>query len=89
MVAPTEKHCGRCERRLHRTRCGDFGNPKLVARMSGERILCHQLPRDLLRRCPIDATPHVDFSKLFMLCLRIFVQFPAFQREIRLLSVGL
>jgi hypothetical protein len=31
MAAPTES-IGRCECSLYRTRCGDFGNPKLIAR---------------------------------------------------------
>ena len=86
---PHRKHHGRCERGLNRTRGRDFGNPKLIACVSGERIFCHQLAGNLLRRGPIDAALDVDFGKFVVFGLRIVAQFPAFSRKIRLLGVGL
>jgi hypothetical protein len=41
--------CGRCERGLHRTRGGDFGNPKLIARVGAQGIFRHQLLGNLPR----------------------------------------
>jgi hypothetical protein len=41
--------CRRCERGLHRTRGGDFGNPKLIARVGAQGIFRHQLLGNLPR----------------------------------------
>src|ERR1019366_10586452 len=65
------KRCGRCQSGLHRTRGGDFRNPKLIARVGGQGIFRHQLLCNLLRKVLIDTTLDVDFSKLIKLKLSI------------------
>jgi hypothetical protein len=68
------KRCGRCQSGLHRTRGGDFRNPKLIARVGGQGIFRHQLLGNLLRKVLIDTTLDVDVSKLIKLKLRILTQ---------------
>jgi hypothetical protein len=74
---------------LHRTRGGDFRNPKLIARVGGQGIFRHHLLGNLPSKLLIDTTLDVDLSKLIKFKLSILSQLLAFTPEIRMFGVGL
>ena len=66
-----------------KTRGGDLGNPKLIARMGARGIFRHQLLGNLTRDSLIHAALDVDFGKLIKLGFGIRAQFLALSREVR------
>ena len=61
------KRYGRCQCGLHGARGGGLRNAKLIAGVGGKGIFRHELPGDLPRKVPIDATLDVDIGKLIEL----------------------
>ena len=89
MAAPTENVAADVSAACTGRAAGDFRDPKLIARVGGQRIFRHQLLSNLPRERLIEATLDVDFGELIKLTLRILAQLLTLAREIRLLGVGL
>ena len=74
---------------MYGPRCGDFRNPKFIARVSSQCVFRHQLLRYLSCKGLIDATLDVDIGKFIELKSRVLAQLLAFAREIGLLGICL
>ena len=83
------ERCRRCQCRLHGTRRGDLRDAELIARVGAERVLGHQLHRDVARQLGIDAALDVDLRQLLPLALDVVGQLLRLACQLGVLGIGL
>ena len=64
------KAASRRKRCLDRTRTESLGDPEFVAGMRADRVMGHELIRDLLRKRRIEATINIDRREFLVLARR-------------------
>ena len=87
MAAPTVETGGRCQRGLERAGLERVGDTQFVAGMGAQRIMCHQLLRDLDCKHWIEAAANIDRSQFLMLTLVVDTKLRTLLFQIGLLGV--
>jgi hypothetical protein len=84
VAADVRAACG-----LHWSRGGDLRDAELIARVRAERVLGHQLQRDVTSEIGIDAALDVDLRQLFPLALDVVGELLRLARQLGVLGIGL